>query len=133
LPGAKPRRVAFFYALLRGLGYSAARKNLFRCPLAPARCGGRMLSELAPVMTTTLSLIPAMKFCFVFSAFTLVQRSSISPNYRAQSLDSKHIVTNSGAGGGTVERVKDRDTDSIAKDIWRDLDIFEPRSTDYFC
>ena len=32
------------------LAYSAARS--------------RMLSELAPVMTTTLSLIPGMKFCF---------------------------------------------------------------------
>jgi hypothetical protein len=33
-------------------------------PAQPARRDGRMLSELAPVITTTLSLIPGMKFCF---------------------------------------------------------------------
>jgi len=37
--------------VLRGLAYSAA--------------GSRMLSELAPVMTTTLSLTPIIKFCFL--------------------------------------------------------------------
>jgi len=61
LPRAKPRRVPFFYALLRGLAYSL--------PAQPARRGGRMLparenfrsSELAPVMTTTLSLISCIR------------------------------------------------------------------------
>jgi hypothetical protein len=43
-------------------------------PAQPARRGGRMLSELAPVMTTTLSLIPGMKFCFLLSTFTLLHR-----------------------------------------------------------
>ena len=42
--------------VLRGLAYSAARS--------------RMLSELAPMMTTILSLIPGMKFCFLRSPFT---------------------------------------------------------------
>jgi hypothetical protein len=36
-------------------------------PSQPARRGGRMLSELAPVTTTTLFLIPGMKFCFPVS------------------------------------------------------------------
>jgi hypothetical protein len=31
-------------------------------PAQPDRRGGRMLSDLAPVMMTTLSLIPSMKF-----------------------------------------------------------------------
>jgi len=39
----------------RRFAYSAARS--------------RMLSELAPVITTTLSLIPGMKFCFLPSTF----------------------------------------------------------------
>jgi hypothetical protein len=38
-------------------------------PAQPARRGGRMLSELAPVMTTSLSLIPGMKICFPASTF----------------------------------------------------------------
>jgi hypothetical protein len=33
-------------------------------PAQPARRGGRMLSELALMTTTTLSLIPSMEFCF---------------------------------------------------------------------
>ena len=45
-----------FYALLRGIAYPTVRS--------------RMPSELATVMTTTLSLIPDMKFCFRRSPFT---------------------------------------------------------------
>jgi hypothetical protein len=110
LPRAKPRRVAFFYALLRGLAYPAARS--------------RMLSELAPVMTTTLSLILGMRFCFETRSFPPLSRCSPSQlyllcrssrslhstsyfphshffscvscrNYRARSPASKYLVTNS--------------------------------------
>ncbi len=56
MPRAKPRRVAFFYALLRGFTYSAARS---RRNAAGGEAGLSMLSELAPAMTMPLSLIPA--------------------------------------------------------------------------
>jgi hypothetical protein len=37
--------------------------------LLAAASGGRMLSELAPVMATTLPLIPSMTFCLLPSTF----------------------------------------------------------------
>jgi hypothetical protein len=77
------RRVLATCEVLRGLAYSAA-------------CS-RMLSELAPVITTTLSLIPDMKFCSLLSTFTFLRRSSVSRDYRARSLPSKQIVTNPAA------------------------------------
>src|SRR5439155_18738207 len=38
-------------------------------PAQPTRRGGRMLSELAPVVATILSFIPGMKVCVLLSTF----------------------------------------------------------------
>ena len=57
----------------------------------PARGCGRMLSELAPVITTTLSLIPRMKFCFCNYRFSLSIRQRPAPlkacTWNAESAD----------------------------------------------
>ncbi len=61
-----------------------------------------MLSELAPVMTTTLSLIPDMKICFLASARSqlstlnsqLLALNVFGTVIAARSLCSKQVVTN---------------------------------------
>ena len=92
---------------------------------SPARRDGRMPLELAPVITTTLSLIPCMKFCFLslqIQRSALAQLSTINtqllPNhYRARTLPSKDIVPNSAARSGCDDII--RTIDGVKSDFAR--------------
>ena len=76
-----------FYALLRDFAYSAARSA---CP--PRR---RILSELAPVMTTTLSLIPSIKSCVLPSIFQCQISFSDAFFLKSQAIDFNFSCDNS--------------------------------------